>query len=184
MKGAEAPIADCFTREPDDDGTHLGCLEVAVLAGFEHTLDDSGCVWELKAPDAEILTHLEKGIRMGQSQSRSMAASASAPAGLYKGLDGEQVLSVRLSDYCDHPEEQWSTKSCGHVWCALCAGYVDSRTRVALRSPGPIITCNRKPRPFSDYSFHFREHNAGSCRLTSAVARKVRNSKKVATPRM
>ena len=90
-------------------------------------------------------------------------------AGVFGSTGGAKVLSVRLSDVCQHDEALWVRKACGHTWCERCAGYVDPTNRVALSSAGPIITCNRMPKPRTDYQYYFREHQAGSRRLTDAM---------------
>ena len=74
-----------------------------------------------------------------------------------------------LNDSCPHPEAKWKDLPCGHRWCELCGGYVDTITRVALNDGGPIITCNRKKLPWVEYDYIFREWFAGSARLTKAM---------------
>ena len=46
---------------------------------------------------------------------------------------------------------------------------MDPTTRVALNDGGPIITCNRRKRPWVEYDHVFREWFAGSARLTEAM---------------
>ena len=76
---------------------------------------------------------------------------------------------VKLNDSCPHSEGKWKDLPCGHRWCELCGGYVDPVTRVALNDGGPIITCNRKKRPWKEYEYIFREWFAGSARLSQAM---------------
>ena len=72
-------------------------------------------------------------------------------------------------DECEHEEKFWKRTPCGHHFCQRCDGYVDPRTRIALKGPGPIIACNRMRKPWEEYEYLFREWMAGSGVLTEAM---------------
>ena len=82
---------------------------------------------------------------------------------------GERVLSVRLHERCEHKEEHWELKTCGHVWCRMCNGHVHPGTRVALKGVTDIVKCNRKWHKLDEYLYLFRENCAGSANLTAAM---------------
>ena len=165
---------------------YIATLEVAVHPGVDFVVETGASPWVFGEGDPEG----ERRLLLAQEQSiqacRAKADLAREDAGVYQGPDGAQVLSVRLNDVCQHSEESWVRKACGHTWCERCAGYVNPKNRVALTSAGPIITCNRVPKPRTGYKYWFREHNAGTANLTSimkkAFGTKRDDEKKVAEP--
>ena len=91
------------------------------------------------------------------------------------------MLSVRLHQRCDHKEEHWERKKCGHCWCRMCSGHVHPITRVALKGPSDVVRCNRRWHQLKDYRYLFRENCAGTGVLSAAVARAI-GASKVAPP--
>ena len=73
----------------------------------------------------------------------------------------ERVLLVRLHEKCEHEEEHWEPKTCGHVWCRMCNGHVYPGTRAALKGVTNIVKCNRKWHKLDEYLFLSRENCAG-----------------------
>ena len=59
----------------------------------------------------------------------------------------------------------------------MCAGYVNVANRVALKGPGPIISCNRKRNPAKDYEFYAKEYFAGDEVLDRALRKTMGRSK-------
>ena len=106
-----------------------------------------------------------------QELGRAQARASPARAGFVLNEEGERVLSVRLHEKCDHKEEHWDRKKCGHCWCRMCNGFVHPGTRVSLKGPTDVVTCNRKWHQFGEYKYLFRENCAGSARLTQAMRR-------------
>ena len=101
---------------------------------------------------------------------RKRARAARERAGYVKGSDGGRMLSVKLHDTCEHGEQHWVRRSCGHCWCKMCSGYVHPGTRVALKGPVGAIRNNRLYRALDRYEFLFKECNAGSANLTRMVS--------------
>ena len=97
-------------------------------------IDDDTMPWIVAEGDAELERELGGAVRAQVTNSRESAHNSRNKAGVYQGAGQQRVLSVKLNDYCEHEENRWKDKGCGHTWCELCAGYVDTATRVALRS--------------------------------------------------
>ena len=95
--------------------------------------------------------------------------------GWLTGGRGEPVLMVKLSDECTHDESEWKATACGHLRCDRCDGNVDPVTRVVLKGVGPVIACNRRPKPMDDYSYVFEECFAGSANLSAAIRKALSN---------
>ena len=87
------------------------------------------------------------------------------------------MLSLRLSDYCDHSDKRRIKMDCGHVWCELCGGCLDARTRVAFRSPGPVIARNGKPRPYTDYAYLWAQYTDDRSPLSCTIHQKMIKSR-------
>ena len=112
---------------------------------------------------------------------RSQARQAPDREGYLRGASGEKILSVRVHDQCNHPSQHWEPRSCGHVWCKMCNGFVHPGTKVALKGPVDVIRCNRHFDDFGKYDFLFKECNAGSANLTKTM-RKALGKERVAPP--
>ena len=107
--------------------------------------------------------------QLTQELGRRQAQVAAERAGYLLNEYGERVLSVRLHEKCEHKEDHWQRKPCGHVWCRMCNGHVHPGTRVALKGPTDVVKCNRKWHKLHEYQYLFRENCAGSARLTTAM---------------
>ena len=94
---------------------------------------------------------------------------------------GERILSVRLHDKCEHRDEMWERKPCGHVWCKMCNGHVHPGTRVSLKGLTDVVQCNRKWHRLNEYEFLFVENCAGSARLTHSIKKRL-GAERVAPP--
>ena len=97
------------------------------------------------------------------------------------GESGERALSVRLHEKCEHKEEHWSRKKCGHVWCKMCGGHVHPATRVSLKGAVGVVRNNSNWHKLDHYQYLFRENNAGSARLTKCM-KEALGSARVAPP--
>ena len=73
-----------------------------------------------------------------------------------------------MTDKCsrDH-EHQWEHRACGHCWCKLCHGFVDTDNLAAIKGPGPAISCNRKP--LREYKTWVRVHSTAGHKLDKAM---------------
>ena len=118
--------------------------------GHTVCLAEDVLLWTVGGGDGERVCKAQLSRRQGLQESRAKAELSDDKAGIIQGANGANILSVRLSDRCDRDPEQHVTKPCGHVFCPRCNGYVCPRIKVALRSPGPIVTCNR-PRSMKDF---------------------------------
>ena len=147
----EAPVEDIFGRSDEELGLYVALLDVSVLPGVTALIDTTGSPWVYGEGTPELEARYVHGCRTSLKMCREMADNSTETAGVFRGAGGAKILSIRLSDVCRHDEGAWTRKACGHTWCDRCAGYVDPTNRVALSSPGPIITCNRMPRPRKDY---------------------------------
>ena len=142
-----------FGPSKEDPDIFVGVVNVAIQPGFTIFIDDGTQPWELSAPEPEETIMYNESLRARAFESNDEARRSQDSVGVYYGADGQKVLSVRMNDYCRHDPSKWERKACGHQWCSMCAGYVDESTRVALSSPGPIITCNRNPATLGDYEY-------------------------------
>ena len=104
-------------RERTASGGYSGVLNVVVEAGHSWLCTSDCLPWNLEPPRDEDLRLLHTVARLADKERRVTAASASEVAGVYEGVDGERVLSVRLNDACDHRESSWEERACGHKWC-------------------------------------------------------------------
>ena len=92
-------------------------------------------------------------------------AHSSSRAGLMLH-ERNPILAVKSSVKCPSSHERKRQRtSCGHLYCEVCAGYVDPATRVLFSKPSPTAWCNRKPAPRSHYEYWLAEHGCGRPRL-------------------
>ena len=82
-------------------------MTVAVIAGFEHLIDDDNVPWEIVAGDDELEREFGEAVRCSVVNSREQAHNSRGKAGVYQGAHRQKVLSVKLSDYCGHDEANW-----------------------------------------------------------------------------
>ena len=155
MKGVDTPVEDTFGVSEADPNLYVAYLEMAVHPGVKTVIDTTNNPWEFGSGTPELEARYHHACKTSLAMCREQADNSTQPAGIFRGVGGADVLSVRLSDVCQHGTDQWVRKACGHTWCERCLGYVDPNSRVALTSPGPIITCNRIPKPRKNYRFFF-----------------------------
>ena len=149
------------------DGT--GMVHLRVEAGMRAVICPSRFPWRIGVPSSDQLDAARKSRETGVLLARERARESDQPLSWIRGAEGEPALSVRLSQRCNHVEVSWKKKSCGHVWCAMCNGFVHPVSRVALSGPGPVISCNRKPNGLEDYEHWFAENHGGTVVLTHAM---------------
>ena len=172
----EAPLASVFDmNDVDGQGCVFGTMMVRVDPQQEYYLDTETAPWKVgeetqKLKDRALISKIG-----GVTEARTKAINAEEDAGWYVGAKGQKILSVKLSDHCEHDESNFQRRPCGHMFCTRCDGFVDPASRVAMRGPGVIIACNRRPRPFDLYEHLFGENQAGSGVLTSGVQKALRN---------
>ena len=141
---------------------------------------DSGCTarfgpgsepWTVGEASEELRRRVKFGRTTGAEAARRTARLSPDLKGCYEHPDGGVVLSVRVSDRCEHDESKWKRLKCGHAFCSDCDGVVCPQTRTCLQGPGPLISCNRKP--LSHYKYWLRETFGGTERLTSVGRRRL-----------
>ena len=157
-----AAVFDLSSDEP----LLVGTIRVTAEAGEEWCICDGVEPWTTGLPTPELEAAAQISRIRGMAEARMHAERAPEDVGVIQGPSGQKIMSVRINDHCEHDESHHQRRPCGHFYCERCDGYVCPRTRVALRSPGPIITCNRRPRPFEEYEYLFGENLAGSGNLT------------------
>ena len=148
-----------------------GAVRLAVDPGARAVVTPGSHPWKVGRPTDEHLQSADYSIREGVRRARAKARLSSDPCVSYTNARGEPVYSLRLNRLCDHDDRRKSRKACGHVWCAMCDGYVDPVAGTAISGPGPIIKCNRRHREWGEYEFLFGESFAGSAVLTDAMGR-------------
>ena len=145
---------------------------------------DSGCTarfgpgsepWTVGEASEELRRRVKFGRTTGAEAARRTARLSPDLKGCYEHPDGGVVLSVRVSDRCEHDESKWKRLKCGHAFCSDCDGVVCPQTRTCLQGPGPLISCNRKP--LSHYKYWLRETFGGTERLTSVGRRRLPKGK-------
>ena len=117
--------------------------------------------WRVTTFTPEVAARAAVSAVLTAELSRSAARKSEEPAGYVVTDHGEKVLSVRLHDKCEHKEDMWERKPCGHCWCKMCNGFVHPGTRVALKGPTDVIKCNRRWHQLKEYKYLFRENCAG-----------------------
>ena len=129
-------------------------MYICVDPGVEISLRRTDAPWALLMTEDDTL--LGRMAEASRSESEKLSkrrwrmqkptANDSHKQGRWEASNGDTVLAVKLSDYCEHSEGQWEWRSCGHSYCPRCLGHVEPVKRTVLAGPGPIITCNRKPK--------------------------------------
>ena len=137
-----------------------GTVLVATAGGPSGTIGADNHPWVLDEPDDVCLEAAEWACDIGAKESIArMRSDCHHPAGVLYTEEDEPVLAVKLKDHCPHGSGAWAEPdACGHVFCKMCDGYVDPVSLVVLKGPGPIVKCNRRPKPLSSYKFFFKEH--------------------------
>ena len=164
----ETPVADMLNFEGSGPYV-IGSVGVAIDPGVEYFLDTASAPWVLGEATEEHLDRANVCRVQAIKCARREASNSDKRSGLIQGARGQRILSVRVNDHCEHDQSGYERRPCGHCYCSRCDGFVDPKKRTALRSAGPVITCNRRPRPFADYDHLFAENMAGSCSLTNAM---------------
>ena len=159
-----------------------GAVRLAVDPGARAVVTPGSHPWKVGQPTNEHLQSADFSVREGVRRAREKARLSSEPCVSYLNTRGEPVYSLRLNRLRDHADRHKSRKACGHLWCAMCDGYVDPVAGTAVAGPGPIIKCNRRRREWGEYEFLFGESFAGSAVLTEAMVRAL-PSGKVRDPR-
>ena len=156
-------------------------MMVAVEPGARAVIVGSRVPWRVLPAPPEVVARAALSAHLSRQFGRQLACGSNARAGVVLGDRGERVLSVRLHDKCEHEQIHWEWKTCGHVWCKMCNGFVHPGSKVSLKGPADVIKCNRKWHVLTDYKHIFRENTAGSGRLTIAM-RKALGDDLVAPP--
>ena len=146
---------------------------VSVEPGKRLVVSGSRVPWRVVPCTPETAARAAVAATMTTSMGRQLARESKDRAGYLFTEHGERVLSVRLHDKCTHKDEHWERRSCGHAWCKMCNGWVHPGTRVALKGPSAIVSCNRQWHKLDEYKYLFRENCAGSKRLTQAMQREL-----------
>jgi hypothetical protein len=110
-----------------------GSLIVAVETGARAVITGTRVPWQVRKVTPEVAARAVMSAQLTQEFSRRQAQVSSDRAGYLLNEHGERVLSVRLHEKCEHEEDHWERKTCGHVWCKMCNGHVHPGTRVALK---------------------------------------------------
>ena len=119
-----------------------GRIVVAVEHGARAVITGTRAPWKVVAMTPEAAARAVMAAQLTQELSRRHARVSTDRAGYVVNDQGERVLSVRLHERCEHKEEHWERKTCGHVWCRMCNGHVHPGTQVAGATD--IVKCNRK----------------------------------------
>ena len=158
-------------------------VTVAIDPGARCVIGGTQAHWAIGEAKVEHLRRALVSEDMTIELGRRRALLADQPVGWVYNDDNERVLSVKLHDTCPHPLEKLKAKGCGHMWCALCDGWVHPGTRVVLKSVGAVVKNNRKLHDVESYAYLFRENMAGSGRLTRAMQQRLRGLGNVAPPK-
>ena len=178
----ETPLSSLLSGREPNPRSFRSAVQVTVEPGARCVIV-SGCQpWKVGVPTNDQVAMAERSVSEGVRRAREKARSSSEPVVRYENARREKVYSLRVNHRCEHPEHHWTRRGCSHVWCEMCDGYVDPLVRTALKGPGPIIKCNRRPQGWSSYLKWFRENFAGSAALTAAMRRTLPKDK-VADPR-
>ena len=164
----ETPIADAFDFSGDSKIV-VGLVSIAIDPGVEFYLDTTRAPWIIGYGTDDLEDRAEVCRAEAIRIARQNAVDSSEKAGIIQGAKGQRILSVRVSDHCEHDPADYERRPCGHCYCRNCDGFVDPKRKTTLRSPGAVITCNRKPKPWAEYDHLFGENMAGSCALTRAM---------------
>ena len=84
-----------------------GIVNVAVLAGFEVYVGYSDVPWEVGAPNDAAVAMYDLAILDRVNTPRVEARRAGSQSGVFFGERNQKVMSVSLSDHCEHPEDIW-----------------------------------------------------------------------------
>jgi hypothetical protein len=111
-------------------------IVVAVEPGARAVITGTRVPWQVRRATPEVAARVAMSAQFTQELSRRHSRVSDSRAAYLVNEQGERVLSVRLHDKCEHKEDHWERKTCGHVWCNMCNGHVHPGTRVALRGYG------------------------------------------------
>ena len=120
----------------------VGSIIVAVEHGARAVVSGTRVPWRICPLTPEAAARAAMAAQLTKELSRTQARVSDQRAGYVLDEHGERVLSVRLHERCDHNEDHWIRKPCGHAWCRMCNGYVHPGTRVALKCEvQPEVAC-------------------------------------------
>ena len=93
---------------------------VAVEPGARAVITGTRVPWRVVDVTPEVAARAAMSAQLTQQLGRRQAQVSEDRAGYLLSEHGERVLSVRLHEKCDHKEDHWERKPCGHVWCRMC----------------------------------------------------------------
>jgi heat shock protein HtpX len=125
-------------------GSILQVVVAAVDIGARCVIGSTHAPWDAQEPKVEQLRRVQVSEDLTIELGHRRALTSDQPIGWIYNDDNERVLSVKLRDTCPHPLEKLKAKGCGHMWCALCDGWVHPGTRVVLKGAGAVVQNNRK----------------------------------------